>query len=196
MSIITEALKKAEKEKDKKITSKEYIDKIFGPERKGTYEKEKFEEEKTQLQQVRQGKTLIVSGSLLVLAIIFLTVANLFLFPSADVETVIPPKPFDYAGEPLEAEAYTDMSREIVLIEDKSGFNGIAKVFKRKSTRQQLLSNFTLNGIVYDTDDSWAIINNRMVRTGDALDGAKIISIEPQKVVLNFEGEKFDLVVK
>ena len=70
------------------------------------------------------------------------------------------------------------------------------KALGRDSVREQVLANFKLNGIVWDTDDSWAIINNRIVRTGDTLNGAQVVLIEPKKVVLNFRNEEFDLAVK
>ena len=191
MSIIAEALKRAEREKDKAITSKEYMNKILGPERKETYQRGELKDEKTResesaksIRYVKKRKALVVSGGLLVLTIMFLAISNLFLLPSLDVKTAGREKLPLYTAEPLVAEAYTDMSPEVALIESKAGFI------------DKPLPNFTLNGIVWDIDGSWAIINNEIVKAGDALDGAKVISIEPQKVVLSFRDKRFDLVLK
>ena len=196
MSIITEALKKAERQKDKTITSEEYIDKILGPERRGTYENENAKPP-AEINPARRSGTLAVAGGLLLLAIIFLTVSNLYLLPSLDVETATPGKAPDYIEDSLKAEAYSDMGSEIALIENNPGFMGkMKKALRGDPVREQVLANFKLNGIVWDADNSWAIINNRIVRTGDTLNGAKVVSIEPKKVVLNFRNEEFDLAVK
>ena len=191
MSIITEALKRAEREKDKAVTSKEYMDKILGPERKETYQRGELKDKKTResesrdsIRYVKRNKALVISGGLLVLTIIFLAISNLFLLPSPDLKMAEREKAPVYTEEPLVAEAYTDMSAEVALVESKTGFI------------DKLLPNFTLNGIVWDIDGSWAIINNKIVKAGDALDGAKVISIEPQKVVLSFRDKRFDLVLK
>ncbi len=168
MSIITDALKKVENEKGSKtMSSKAYVNKVMGPERKGTY----------QGKELKGNKTLIAAGSMVLLTIIILAVSNAFLIP----------KDLELAGrtELLEAEAYRDMRSEIELLESE-----------RVAARKELLSSFRLNGIVWDSNDSWAIINNRIVRPGDVLEGVTIVSIKPQKVVLSFKQEEFDLVVK
>lgn len=212
MSIIADALKKAQ-ERKKTITSRENLNKFLGPERKAAYKREEFKVEKPQLQpkvlpseaknmeflkaRYVKSKALIISGVLLLVAIIFLAIANIFLIPSPDVKVSRSGRTSDVTDVPLEAEAYTDVKSEIALIEDKAGLmDKMASVFKTGSAQEEFLSNFTLNGIVYDTEDSWAIINNKVVRVGERLDGAKVISIAPQKVVLLFKNEKFDLSVE
>lgn len=212
MSIIADALKKAQ-ERKKTITSRENLNKVLDPERKATYKREEFKVEKPQLQpkvspskaknmeflktRYVKSKVLIISGILLLVAIIFLTIANIFLIPSPGVKVLRSGRTSDVTDVPLEAEAYTDVKSEIALIEDKAGLmDKMASVFKTGSVQEEFLSNFTLNGIVYDTEDSWAIINNKVVRVGERLAGAKVISIAPQKVVLLFKNEKFDLSVE
>lgn len=207
MSIIAEALKKAGKERDKSITSKEHLSKIFGPERKATYKRKEFKADKPQLQPEAslsdtkdmgplkvhyvKSKTLIATGVLLLLAIIFLTVTNIFFIPSPDMKVAASRRAFDFTAVPIEAETYTDLKSEVALIEHKIGL-----MDKMALLQDEFSSHFMLNGIVYDVDDSWAIINNEVVRAGDTLGGAEIISIAPQKVSFLFKGEKFDLAVK
>ena len=211
MSIIAEALKKAKKERDgKTMTSEEYLHKILGPERKEIYIKEESKDSKPiappsktegiespDARNMIRSKALITSGILLLLAIMFLTVTNIFLIPLPEVKVATSKTPegtSDLTEVPLEAEAYTDVKSEIALIEEKAGLmDRMARAFRGDSGS---LSKFELNGIVYDVDDSWAIINNKVVRVGDMLDGAKVISIAPQKVVLLFEDERFDLIVE
>ena len=132
------------------------------------------------------------------LAIAFLTITNIFLPPSINIEEATPVgTSADSIEVPVEAEAYTDLKSETALIEDRESLiDKMAKALKIESTQDEFLTSFILNGIVYDADDSWAIINNKIVRVGDKLDGATVISIAPQKVVLLFKEERFGLAVK
>ena len=164
------------------------MNKVLGPERKATYQKE-FDshpaarpafENTERRSPVISGRTLAASGALILLAIAFLTATNMFLLPTSDVDMVLGER------DVLEAEAYRNMGLEIGLIDDA----------RMDYLPVQLMSNFKLNGIVWGADDSWAIINDEIVRAGDTLDGAKVVSIKPQKVVLSFKDAEFDLVVK
>ena len=184
MSIIAEALKKVEKEKDKTVSSRDYMNKVLGPERKSTYRKEELSappafDNAGQRRTTVSGRTLAASGALIVLAIMFLTAMNMLFLPAGDIDMAA-------RGDILEAEAYSDMGLEIGRIDNT----------QMDYLPVQILSNFKLNGIVWGADDSWAIINDEIVRTGDTLDGAKVVSIKPQKVVLSFKNAVFDLVVK
>ena len=182
MSIIAEALKKVEEQKEGTSVSKEYMHKILGPERKATYKREGLQEEA--VSSTQNSRIWVSLAILILLAIIFLTVSNIFLVPSTDVKTKGRQEISGYE-ETHEAEAYTDMNAEIALIENK-----------RASLQERFLSNFTLNGIVWDLDNSWAVINNEVVKTGDMLNGAKVVSIKPQKVTLSFQDKEFELVLK
>lgn len=208
MSIIAEALRKVARERDK---AKRHPDKFPTPSKEVTYKNEteqprsgpeisslEFGSLKSLNARYSRNKTLIVSGILLLLAIVFLTITNIFLLPSVDIEETQPVGTSDdFIDTPVEAEAYSDVKSEVTLIEEKSGLiNRMAKAFKIESTQEEFLSNFKLNGIIYDEENSWAIINNKVVRVGDTLDGAKIISIAPRKVTLLFKNERFDLAVK
>ena len=205
MSIIAEALKRAEKEKEKQVNSKAYMNKTLGPTRKETYKKEvlktdvafegvKLPDEK---EQQKRSRALIAVGGVLVLAIAFLAFANIFLLPSFDVGMLASEESGETDKVPLVAEAYSNMNEELALIESRLPFGRKKKkALTTYLARQKFLANFTLNGIVYDVNDSWAIINNRVVRVGDIFDGVKVVSIEQEKVVLGFKDETFDLVVK
>ena len=55
---------------------------------------------------------------------------------------------------------------------------------------------FTLTGIT-QADDEWnAIVNNRLVRVGDEVNGAKVESIEEGKVVLRWGDETVSLTLE
>ena len=209
MSIITEALKKLER--NRTLSSGEYLNKILGPERKSSLKKDTFETEKPSAEKdissaedsevsnavyrIRS-KTLIISGILLLLTIVFLTATNIFLIPSLNVEVAKSGRPTDFEGAPI-AEAYTNVKPEIALIENKTDLiNRMARVLKGSSIRDEFMSNFKLSGIVYDMDDSWAIVNDKIVRAGDYLDGATVVSVAPSKVVLLYKDERFALAVE
>jgi len=54
-------------------------------------------------------------------------------------------------------------------------------------------ANFTLNGIFYSSDQSYALINNQIVKENDYVDGAKVNLISAHNVELDKNGEKFSL---
>lgn len=50
-----------------------------------------------------------------------------------------------------------------------------------------------LNGLFYAQDESYVLINNQIVREGDAVDGAIVTQILPDAVELEFEGKPIRL---
>ena len=54
---------------------------------------------------------------------------------------------------------------------------------------------FAINGIVYSSPNSYCIINGRVVQVGEKIDGAKLISVTPEKATLEYQGDKMDLWV-
>lgn len=54
--------------------------------------------------------------------------------------------------------------------------------------------NFSLSGIVYSPKESYCIINDRIVKVGEFVSGAKLLSITPEKVVLEYQGQTIQLV--
>ena len=55
---------------------------------------------------------------------------------------------------------------------------------------------FTLSGIFYDDKQPCALIDNKIVKEGDVISGAKVIQIMSNGVKLEFEGETFELTTK
>lgn len=211
MSIITEALKKAEKERNRVIDSKEYLNKILGPQLDlASYKKEVLDERPSLLpayedvksangKERRPSRSLVISSVLVIGTILFLSAMNILIISSPDVKTTTSKDVTQRSDRnAIEAETYTTaMQPDINLIERKTTIlDKMGRVLKGGAITDEFMSNFSLNGIIYDADNSWAIINNKMVKTGDVLDGAKVVSISPQKVVLLFKKETFDLVVK
>ncbi len=54
--------------------------------------------------------------------------------------------------------------------------------------------NFNLSGIVYNPEEAYCIINDKIIKVGDQVGGAKLVSITPEKVVLDYQGEIITLV--
>jgi hypothetical protein len=50
-----------------------------------------------------------------------------------------------------------------------------------------------LNGIVYDSERPYAIVNNKVLSKGDAVEGATLTEIEQEKVKFVFNGREFEL---
>lgn len=57
-----------------------------------------------------------------------------------------------------------------------------------------LRRNFSLSGIVYAPKDSYCIINDKIVKVGEQVGGATLVEITPEKVVLDYQGQKITLI--
>ncbi len=54
--------------------------------------------------------------------------------------------------------------------------------------------NFNLSGIVYSPKGSYCIINDKVVKVGETVGGATLLAITPEKVDLDYQGETISLV--
>jgi len=52
---------------------------------------------------------------------------------------------------------------------------------------------FVLNGIFFSNDDSYALINNQIVRENESVDGAKVVAITENTVELDNQGKSITL---
>ncbi len=55
--------------------------------------------------------------------------------------------------------------------------------------------NFLINGIVYSSPDSYCIINGKVVKVGERINGATLKSVTPEKAILEYNGSKIELWV-
>lgn len=55
---------------------------------------------------------------------------------------------------------------------------------------------FTLNGIVFDSARPYAIVNNMILTKGDIINGATLVDIQEDTVVFSSEGKEFRLTTK
>jgi len=54
---------------------------------------------------------------------------------------------------------------------------------------------WVLSGIIYNERSPMAVINGRMVRTGDVINDARVVAIEPKSVLLERDGQHITLKV-
>ena len=62
-----------------------------------------------------------------------------------------------------------------------------------ESPQEKAKPELSLNGIFIDREKPYAIINNQVVKEGDIIGGAKVVTILLNGVVLEFEGEPIEL---
>jgi len=58
----------------------------------------------------------------------------------------------------------------------------------KMETQKESLPEFTLNGVFFSGNEGYALINNRVVKEGDKLDGATVVQISLDEVDLEFNG--------
>ena len=61
------------------------------------------------------------------------------------------------------------------------------------NTEAQAKPTFILNGIFSSGEESYALVNNQIVKLGDKISGAVIKKISPEEVLLDFEGSEIRL---
>jgi hypothetical protein len=54
----------------------------------------------------------------------------------------------------------------------------------------------TLNGIFFSKEQGYALINNRVVKTGDTIGNAKVVKIKPEEVELEQDGNPLKLTTR
>lgn len=53
--------------------------------------------------------------------------------------------------------------------------------------------NLTVQGVIWGASFPQAIINNKVVKVGDTIDGARVVNIDKDGVVVFFEGRQYNL---
>lgn len=57
-------------------------------------------------------------------------------------------------------------------------------------------SGFNVSGVMVSPSGSYGIINDQVVRPGERIDGAKLVEITPDKVVLEIDGQMKEIPVR
>ena len=65
---------------------------------------------------------------------------------------------------------------------------------KTSGVAQKKAPSLKIQGIIWGGRFNQAIINNKVVKIGDTVEGARIINIDRQKIIVSFEGEQYTLL--
>lgn len=81
--------------------------------------------------------------------------------------------------------------------QSKKGQFGVeqAPLFPSGPISMGLKSGFKLTGIVYSSDGSYCIINNKILKVGDSIQDATLVSVMPNEVLLDHKGRKVSLAL-
>ena len=92
---------------------------------------------------------------------------------------------------------FHDPMRPPPLALQKFRMEKIKKVpVSRTQARPDKNRSLELNSILYSSQRKHAIINNKLVKKGDIISGAKLIRVQPQSVRLISKGKIIDLSLK
>lgn len=64
-----------------------------------------------------------------------------------------------------------------------------------KTQALQQMPSLNLSGIVYSPEESYCIINNKIIKKGDTVQGAKLLSVSHNRVTLDYQGKAVSLEV-
>lgn len=113
----------------------------------------------------------------IIMAILGILLASLiFLFFTKPKRIIPPPSPISLVSPKNTLEIKKE---EIKPIEEKELI--------------QKIPSFSLSGILYSDTEKWVMINNRILKEGDTIQGAKVIRISEDGAELDLEGEKIFL---
>ncbi len=72
-----------------------------------------------------------------------------------------------------------------------------ASVFQSLTQQPHIIQTpyLKLSGIVYSSNASYCIINNKIIRIGEDVQGAKLTRVTPKEAILDYQGEKVILSV-
>lgn len=92
-------------------------------------------------------------------------------------------------ANPISAEAYA---------ENRKGQFGMEEAaLSRAASAGMMMAqpNFNITGIVCSSPDSYCLINGKVVKLGGEVEGAKLVAVQPDKATLELNGKKIDLWV-
>lgn len=133
-------------------------------------------------------------AALLAILVIAAVVAASQLFPGKAVSKT--PASETPAGRPREQPVSPKSSAVPPKAEEFPTLTGI--VFQRQQTEEArpAVPEFVLNGIMYLEGHPRAIINGSMIEPGDMLSGARVVKIEKKYVLLEYNGSEIRLDLK
>jgi len=103
---------------------------------------------------------------------------------TAPAETIVRPKQ-EYKAEGLRDPFQSPIVDESIKAEGTQG----------SKTKEIPAPALTIQGIIWGGNINQAIINNELVKTGDTIKGARIVSIDKHGVTVFFEGREYKLLL-
>lgn len=100
------------------------------------------------------------------------------------------------AGETVASSMSVPISLEMTEVEEsavKEDWGRDPFSFATSSDSGPGLEGLILNGIMWDAEAPYAIVNSDVVKVGDKLRGMKVTAITENSVVLEYEGKKYTL---
>lgn len=175
MSIINEALKKAGSEKQKPLVN-EKINLALEAERKKSG--------------LNWGPIFVV---LVILLITTPIVAPLFSTPFRKSSAFASPQNRQQMQLPMTPQMPLLASADSSTGTRKGQFMVEEYPLKSMAPLSAAAPNWMLSGLVFAPDGSYAIINDRIARVGDDVQGAKLERIGSNEVILNYQGQQIRL---
>jgi len=128
---------------------------------------------------------MAITGAAVIALLIML--ANTFMSPKKGA-TKSPSEESDLGkGKPADSKSAGAAPRDKEWGRDPFGLE--------KLPEEESAVSFVLNGIIWDEDNPYAIINDEVVREGDKIRGYKVIEIKEGSVLLDDGTERFSLDV-
>ena len=94
-----------------------------------------------------------------------------------------------------------EFSREGLINIEKMELTAWGKdPFRRKHRKKHVslrpkLPKWTLSGVLFNSAEPMAVINNRSVKVGNVIDKARVVDIQKKSVVLEYSGRQFTIKV-
>lgn len=79
---------------------------------------------------------------------------------------------------------------------DNQTISGLRASFLPPKEKVRLPIEIAVKGILWNGQEYFAILNDQVLKKGQKLDGIELEKIEPDKVVLKYRGEKFNIFLK
>lgn len=144
---------------------------------------------------MRKAKNILILFFLIILPVYFLFTNNLFAAPagaSAQMKEIEKLEASQKQRPPVVVRPRVEYKAEGL----KDPFQGVKKKADEKSPQETVkvqLPVLTVQGIVWGSTLPQAIINNRVLKIGDTIEGARVIDVNKDGVTLFYGGQQYNL---
>lgn len=174
MSIILQALNKAQKEKETTMNENETLS-SQSPQSSPVY----FPKEKITLERKQKKYKLFFA---IIAVIIFLQVV-----------TYLTIKYISQSNSPIKETPTAQVKGKAPLFNFSKAFKSDPNKTESKTESRPALK---MTGIIWDELNPIVLVNDKMLYNGETVSGATIIKITPDRVTFSYNGEEFDLGIQ